>query len=155
MSEAGLIGATPAHAHVMAAIHAASFPVKEIWGADAIALQLGLPGAFGFLAGPDNVPGGFVLARVAADEAEILTLAVAPESRRAGLASLLVRTAWSRAVSAGAARLLLEVAEDNTSARALYARIGFEQVGRRRGYYGAGADALVLAFTKSGVARST
>lgn len=151
MSEPCLIPATPAHAHVMAALHAASFPAKEVWRADAMALQLSLPGAFGFLAGPAGSPGGFVLARVAADEAEILTLAVAPERRRAGTALLLLHTAWSRASSAGAVRLLLEVAESNIAARALYARIGFEQVGRRRGYYGAGADALVLAFVQPGV----
>lgn len=141
---AELIQATSAHNHVMAAIHAASFPAKERWGADAMALQIALPGAFGFLAGARGVPGGFVLARVAADEAEILTLAVLPASRRAGLAGMLLRAAWSRAAAAGETRILLEVAEDNTAARALYAKIGFEQVGRRRGYYGAGADALVL-----------
>jgi ribosomal-protein-alanine N-acetyltransferase len=138
--EAGLISATPAHGHVLAAIHAASFPAKERWGADAMALQLGLPGGFGFLADTS----GFVLARVAADEAEILTLAVVPEARRTGLASNLLRAALSRAASAGAAGMILEVAEDNTAARALYAGMGFKAVGRRRGYYGAGADALVM-----------
>jgi [ribosomal protein S18]-alanine N-acetyltransferase len=49
----------------------------------------------------------------------------------------------------GAARLFLEVAEDNTAARALYAQTGFVEAGRRVGYYartdGSTADALVLA----------
>ena len=136
----GLITATIAHGPAMAAMHAASFPPRERWGADAMALQLGLPGAFGYLAGPD----GFVLARVAADEAEILTLAVVPSARRGGLATALLRAALSHAAASGAASMLLEVAEANEAARALYASLGFMPVGRRKGYYGAGMDALVL-----------
>eukprot|EP01037_Dinobryon_pediforme_P006708 gene6708-6779_t len=120
-------------------MHAASFPAGQRWGADAMALQLGLPGAFGFLAGPD----GFVIARVAADEAEILTLAVVPASRRAGLATVLLQAANARARKDGATAMLLEVSESNEAARALYTRLGFTQVGRRRGYYGTGKDALL------------
>jgi ribosomal-protein-alanine N-acetyltransferase len=81
---------------------------------------------------------------VAADEAEILTLAVVPASRRTGLATALLHTANARAKNDGAAAMLLEVAESNEAARALYTRLGFTQVGRRRGYYGTGKDALVL-----------
>jgi ribosomal-protein-alanine N-acetyltransferase len=135
-----LIPATIAHGPAMAAIHAAAFPPKQRWGADALALQLGLPGAFGLLAGPD----GFVLARVAADEAEILTLAVVPSARRRGLARDLLKAALARAAQSGAAAMLLEVANTNTAARALYAGLGFVQVGLRRGYYAQGMDALVL-----------
>jgi ribosomal-protein-alanine N-acetyltransferase len=135
-----LIPATIAHGPAMAAIHATAFGARQRWGADAMALQLGLPGAFGLLAGPD----GFVLARVAADEAEILTLAVVPSARRQGLARQLLLGAIARAVQLGAAAILLEVAEANTAARALYAGLGFTQVGLRRGYYAQGMDALVL-----------
>lgn len=155
MSEADLIPATAAHARVMAAIHAASFPPAEVWGADALALQLSLPGAFGFLAGPTDAPGGFILARVAADEAEILTVAVAPDNRRNGLGLRLLHAVSSRAEAACASCLLLEVAFDNTAARELYARMGFERVGRRRGYYGAGTDALVLRLALPGVPQPT
>ena len=132
--------ATILHAAVMAAIHAEAFPAGERWGADALGLQLGLPGAFGLLAEAE----GFVLARVAADEAEILTLAVLPSSRRRGLATALLQAAMLRAARSGAAAMLLEVAETNAAARALYAAQGFVQVGLRRGYYAAGVDALVL-----------
>lgn len=124
----------------MAAIHAAAFPPGERWGADALALQLGLPGAFGLLAGP----AGFVLARVAADEAEILTLAVLPGERRHGLGRLLLQAACDQAASHGATSMFLEVAAGNTAARALYAAEGFTQAGLRKNYYGAGRDALVL-----------
>lgn len=142
-SDAGAAGgvgaATPFHAAAMAAVHAAAFPRGQRWGADAIGLQLALPGAFGFVA-----EGGFVLARAAADEAEILTLAVLPARRRAGLGRALVRRAMQDAAGRGAASLFLEVSEANEPARALYASLGFDAVGRRARYYPGGVDALVL-----------
>ena len=124
----------------MAAIHAAAFPPAERWGEDAMSVQLGLPGVFGLIADA----AGFVLVRVAADEAEILTLAVLPERQRHGLASLLMEAANRKAALLGAAAMFLEVAESNDAARALYARLGYEQVGLRRRYYPDGGDALVL-----------
>ena len=124
----------------MAAIHAAAFPPAERWGEDAMSVQLGLPGVFGLIADA----AGFVLVRVAADEAEILTLAVLPERQRHGLASLLMEAAHRKAALLGAAAMFLEVAESNDAARALYARLGYEQVGLRRRYYPDGGDALVL-----------
>jgi len=135
-----LISATIAHGPAMSAIHALAFPPGQRWGADALALQLGLPGAFGLMAGAD----GFVLARVAADEAEILTLAVVPRQRRHGIGTLLLSAAFARAAEAGAVAMLLEVAEANIAARSLYEKLGFSPVGRRRGEYAAGIDALVL-----------
>ncbi|MDE2199943.1 MAG: GNAT family N-acetyltransferase [Rhodospirillales bacterium] len=129
------------HAPAMAAIHAASFPPPERWGVDAMALQLGQPGAFGLI----DPAGGFLLARVAADEAEILTVAVAPEARRKGLARALLEAAAGTAASRGARRLFLEVATTNAAARALYAGCGFAEIGRRPRYYPGGGDALVLA----------
>ncbi|MBY0338017.1 MAG: GNAT family N-acetyltransferase [Acetobacteraceae bacterium] len=102
--------------------------------------MLGLPGAIGWLRDGQ----GFILARVAADEAEILTLAVVPEARRQGVATALVEAACAAALLAGARVMFLEVAEDNGAARALYAALGFAVAGRRRGYYGPGRDALLL-----------
>jgi ribosomal-protein-alanine N-acetyltransferase len=135
-----LTAASIAHCPAMAAMHAAAFPPAERWSAEALAVLLGQPGTFGWLAGHD----GFILARVAADEAEILTLAVLPESRRRGVASALLAQALRHAAQAGAAAMLLEVAEPNAAARGLYAAFGFTEAGRRRGYYAGGIDALVL-----------
>ncbi|OJY65684.1 MAG: ribosomal-protein-alanine acetyltransferase [Rhodospirillales bacterium 70-18] len=140
MAEPELREATPLHAAALAAIHAASFPPRERWGADAMALQLGLPGAFGLI----DPAGGMVLARVAADEAEILTLAVAPALRRQGRARALLEAAAARAARAGAAALFLEVSAANAAARALYESCGFARVGLRTRYYSDGADALVM-----------
>ena len=98
-------------------------------------------------------PDGFILIRVVADEAEILTLAVRPAARREGLGARLVEAAVVRAAARGAERMFLEVAEDNVAARALYARTGFVEAGRRRGYYaradGSREDALVLSLNFS------
>lgn len=141
----GLVSAGAVHGAVMAALHATAFPPKERWGADALVLQLMLPGAFASLAlCHDNSPGGFVMARVVADEAEILTLAVHPDHRRQGLATRLLHDAEIRAELAGATSMFLEVAASNTAGQALYAGRGYHQVGLRRGYYGLGLDALVL-----------
>jgi len=127
-------------AAALAALHAAAFPPADRWGAEAIALLLDLPGTFA-LHEPDR---GFVLARVAAGEAEILTLAVHPEARRQGHGAALLAGAMAGAVARGATAMFLEVAEGNAAARALYARAGFAEVGRRRRYYPDGGDALVL-----------
>ena len=128
------------HAEALAAIHAAAFPVGERWDAGAIAGQLAQPGVFGFIA----AVGGLVLARVAADESEVLTLGVVPLARRTGLGRTLLDRAMAAAAARGAVRMLLEVADANVAARALYAASGFAVVGRRRGYYLGGGDALVL-----------
>lgn len=132
--------ADAADAPALGALHAAAFPAGERWGADALRLMLEMPGAFGLLL-PEQ---GFVLARVAADEAEILTLAVVPGARRRGQGGGLLAAAMAQAAARGAATMFLEVSERNAAARALYAAAGFGEAGRRRRYYADGSDALVL-----------
>jgi [ribosomal protein S18]-alanine N-acetyltransferase len=91
---------------------------------------------------------GFVLSRVAAGEAEILTIAVAPDWRRRGIASSLLKPHLHGLAAIQVSHLFLEVDVENTAARALYANFGFELVGERKAYYrtaGAGlAAALVM-----------
>jgi ribosomal-protein-alanine N-acetyltransferase len=135
-----IIEATSAHAAALAAIHAAAFPLGDAWGEDAISLQLGLPGAFGMI----DEQGGMLLGRIVADEAEVLTLAVAPAVRRRGIAAALLRSAMARVRADGATAMFLEVATGNAAALALYRREGFVEVGRRRRYYADSSDALVL-----------
>jgi ribosomal-protein-alanine N-acetyltransferase len=132
-----------AHAAAMAAMHRMAFPPAEAWGTDAIALQLALPGVIGWL----DRRGGMILARVAADEVEVLTLAVAPAARRQGLGTRLLDAAMTQATSRGARVAFLEVSIGNVAARTLYARAGFTPTGRRPRYYADGTDALVLRRT--------
>jgi ribosomal-protein-alanine N-acetyltransferase len=130
-----------ADARRLASLHAASF--AEAWTERAILDLLAMPGAFAFIA--DD---GFILARAAGGEAEILTLAVAPTARRQGLATALVLAAASHAHLLAAQALFLEVAAGNDAARALYESLGFVAAGLRKGYYThpghAPEDALVL-----------
>jgi ribosomal-protein-alanine N-acetyltransferase len=123
---------------VLAALHARSF--MKAWDARAVGALLETPGTTALIAADR----GFAMIRVAAGEAEILTLCVAPEARRAGLGARLLGAAAEAASAQGAREMFLEVAESNKAARALYARAGFVEVGRRRSYYDAGEDALVL-----------
>ena len=138
--------ATPVHAAWMADLHRAAFPPAEAWSRDVMFLHLELPTTIGFLH-PD---GGLILARSVADEAEILTLAVHPEKRRAGIGGALLRAAMDRVWAAGAATMFLEVAVTNAPAQALYRAHGFQNAGMRRRYYADGGDALVLRCTLSG-----
>ncbi|HET7879667.1 MAG TPA: GNAT family N-acetyltransferase [Acetobacteraceae bacterium] len=138
-----IVRATGAHVAALAAIHATAFPPREAWGEDAISLQLALPGSFGLI----EQRGGMLLARVAADEAEVLTLAVMPAVRREGIATALLDAATAQARAVGAHRMFLEVAVGNTAAIALYRTAGLVEVGRRRRYYADRSDALVLCAT--------
>ena len=91
---------------------------------------------------------GFCMSRVAADEAEILTIAVRKKARGQGLGRKLLAAQMARLESKGIATLFLEVEELNRAARALYDREGFLVVGRRDGYYrkpdGRSATALIM-----------
>lgn len=78
---------------------------------------------------------GFLIARQAADEAEILNLAVALESRRSGVGRALLSSALESLRSRGVTRVFLEVRESNTSAIVFYAKHGFSKSGRREDYY--------------------
>jgi len=88
---------------------------------------------------------GYVVAIDAADEGEILNLAVAPQSRRHGLGHALVRRVLEALTGRGARAIYLEVRESNAPARRLYAAHGFREVGRRQRYYRRPVeDAIVL-----------
>jgi ribosomal-protein-alanine N-acetyltransferase len=131
-------------AALLAELHAEAFPPAERWTAQAIGLLLDLPGHFGLIADGAGEPLGFALGRVAAGEAEVLTLAVRPSARRAGLGRALMAALIAEAARRGAEVLFLEVSEANLAARALYAALGAHEAGRRRRYYQDGSDALVL-----------
>ena len=123
----------------LAALHARCITVPPPWSAQAFADALATPGTF-LLAGT----AGFALGRVVAGEAELLTLAVAPEARRQGVARDLCRRFEEAATAARAEAAFLEVAADNDAARALYRGCGWVEAGRRPRYYGPGLDAVVM-----------
>jgi [ribosomal protein S18]-alanine N-acetyltransferase len=127
----------------MAILHAAAFTQSRPWSADEFASLISSPLCFAI--GDSRC---FALVRVIADEAELLTIATHPDQARQGLA-LQCMTQWQDQVQRrGAVRAVLEVADDNGAARALYAKCGFEHCGIRRGYYSRtplpAVDAIVL-----------
>ena len=86
-----------------------------------------------------------MVALEAADEGEILNLAVSPAGRRHGLGRALVEKAVATLRERGVGQIYLEVRESNAPARALYAARGFKEVGRRKQYYRRPVeDAIVL-----------
>ncbi len=132
---------TPA---ALARLHASCFTVPRPWSAAEFASLLAMPGVF-LLA----EPAGFALGRVAADEAELLTLAVDPATRRQGAGRRLADAFLTEAARRGAARAHLEVAAGNAAARALYHAAGWAEAGLRRGYHGlpdgARGDAVTMS----------
>ena len=121
------------------------------WDAAAFGGFLTHPGCTAFIArlGSPVEMVGFIVGQLAADEAEILTLGVSANRQRHGIGRKLVE-ALARAVKkAEARRLFLEVGAGNTAALGLYKSLGFQEVGRRNGYYqkpdGPAEDALMLA----------
>lgn len=124
----------------LVALHQQCFP--DPWNAAGLAVLLAGQGVFAFFTAD-----GFVLARAAGGEAEILTLAVALAARGRGLGRALLQSAARQAALLGAQSIFLEVGTDNPAALALYAGLGFARVGQRKAYYagpGGTSDAWVL-----------
>ena len=123
-------------APVAAALHEAG-GLTESWDAKSFVSLLSVPGTEGrfALAEATADPVGLVLWRIAADEAEILTISVLPAWRRKGAGRILLESAIAAIRSRGATRIFLEVAVDNAPAERLYRDFGFETAGRRLSYY--------------------
>ena len=136
-----------------AALHAESFvPLGErAWTRQDLAELVASPGVTGLLLQVEGHDVGLALCRVAADEAELLTIAVRPAHRRKGLARRLLAAVIGHVRNAGARTLFLEVGVDNPAARSLYEALGFRAVGERRAYYQRGqgppADGLIMRLT--------
>lgn len=91
----------------------------------------------------DGVDGYVGLAAVP-PEADVQTIAVAQRSQGRGLGRELLDALLEEAARRGCTQVFLEVLHSNEPAIALYERSGFERQGRRRDYYGPGADAVVM-----------
>ena len=131
-----------------ARLHAAAF--AHAWSAADFERMIAAGNMVGDAAlKPPNGPlTGFILSRRAADEAEILTIAVDVRARRGGVGRALLAHHIARLAGLGVRALFLEVEAENAAALALYRAYDFLEVGRREGYYakpeGARAAALAL-----------
>jgi len=110
------------------------------------ALQTGPSAAAGAIETPGRDLVGFAGAWVLVDELHVTTIAVHPAWRRRGVGTSLMLRLVERSLERGIALVTLEVRPSNATARALYERLGFSEVGRRRGYYAdTGEDALIMS----------
>jgi len=141
-----LTEAGPRDAAALAALHGASF--HRGWSEDEFERLLLDRSVLAHRATLGQRPVGFIISRIAAGEAEILSVAVARAQQGRGLARRLLDLHMRRLAGLGVRTIFLEVDDDNVPARRLYARSAFRQVGRRDGYYprpgNASGAALVL-----------
>lgn len=133
-------------AAAIAALHAASF--RRGWSDQEVEGLLIDRSVIAQRALSGRAFAGFIMSRVAADEAEILSVAVARNQQGRGLARQLLNLHLRRLAGLGVRTVFLEVDEHNTPAIKLYGRAGFREVSRRANYYplagGKTAAALVL-----------
>lgn len=132
--------------HDLSLLHAERF--YRGWDDGEFHSLMNQPTVFGFTARPNNGIvglGGFVLAREAAGEAEILTVAVSNKHPRQGLGWRLMLAALRETRGRGAETMFLEVDEGNAAALSLYRKLGFRKVAERKGYYAAGDGAKSTA----------
>ena len=96
--------------------------------------------------------GGYLLATIIDDEAEILSIGVTPDRQRQGVGKWLLQRFFDYGASRNIAKVLLEVAEDNVPAVRLYRGFGFVEFGRRKGYYKQGnrkIDAIMMKWCRA------
>lgn len=129
----------------IAALHARCF--QRGWDEASIATFVADPACVVFVASTGEADGchGFLIARAASGEAEILTLAVSKTHRRQGIARALLIATIARLRLAGITQLFLEVEAGNEAAEGLYRGFGAKSVGRRPAYYEHGADASIFS----------
>jgi ribosomal-protein-alanine N-acetyltransferase len=142
-----------ADATLLARLHEAAFP-DDPWSERAVGEILTMPTAFARICRNGEAPLGFVLALCALPDCEIVTLGVIPTARRRGVGRRLLADLAGCARALGAAAIVLEAAEDNAAALALYRACGFGEIGRRTGYYarpgGQARAAIVLRLNLAG-----
>ncbi|MEM9319627.1 MAG: ribosomal protein S18-alanine N-acetyltransferase [Pseudomonadota bacterium] len=130
----------------MAHIHSLAFVHQRPWSRAEFEALLDQPSV-----AAATLPKGFGLIRIIAPEAELLTLAVAPDEQRQGQGRRLLAQLCEKAQSRKCHRMILEVAAGNSAALALYRATGFEECGRRPAYYrypaGGTDDAIIMART--------
>jgi ribosomal-protein-alanine N-acetyltransferase len=137
------------HAEVLAEIHAGAF--ARPWSAVEFERMLADDHvtADGLFVARKPEPAGFALSRRIGDEAEILSVAIGPDLRGRNCGRPLLSGHLESLAREGVRTIHLEVEEGNVPALALYRRLGFQEVGRRVGYYlkpdGSRAAALTMS----------
>lgn len=123
----------------LARTHAAAFGPDNGWPMQDFARYMDNPTAL--VLGTDSC---FIVVRLAGPEAEVLTLATHPDLQGRGRATALLRDTLERLAAVNVEEVFLDVSDQNTAARALYARCGFTGFAMRHNYYKNGATAICM-----------
>ncbi len=148
---ASITEATAADAEELAALYAEALPPG--WPASELAASCGDANRAVLKATDGADLAGFIILQFAADEAEILAIAVTKHRRRLGRAASLLRAAMGACQSRFTSCIYLEVAESNSPARKLYEKFGFLVIGRRENYYRLPSSAPETALVMRGDAK--
>lgn len=138
--------ACSAHIREIARLQAENF--DQAWSAEDIAAMLQVDGTLMLVVRADRMLAGYLICRVAADEAEVLSIAVSASHRRRGVGCVMIADLEHRLGRGDCRAMFLEVDATNVAAVAFYTSCGFSQVGTRPSYYrgadGLRRDALIL-----------
>lgn len=131
------------HVVQVAELEKLCFP--DPWSEKSIASELSNKLALWLVAEEDGWVAGYIGSQTVPDESDMMNVAVHPDYRRRGIAEALVVALCDALREQGSVSLTLEVRASNEPAKALYQKLGFEQVGRRPNYYrNPKEDALIL-----------
>ena len=131
------------HVSQIAQLEAQCF--SDPWSEKSIASELENPLSLWLVAEENGQVYGYVGSQTVLDESDMMNVAVDPGFRRQGVARTLIETLIAELSKMGSRCLRLEVRVSNENARALYARMGFQQLGLRKNYYhNPKEDALIL-----------
>lgn len=131
------------HVSQIARLEAQCF--SDPWSEKSIASELENPLSLWLVAEENGQVFGYVGSQTVLDESDMMNVAVDPRFRRQGIARALIETLIAELSKMGSRCLRLEVRVSNENARALYARMGFQQLGLRKNYYhNPKEDALIL-----------
>ena len=131
------------HVSQIARLEAQCF--SDPWSEKSIASELENPLSLWLVAEENGQVWGYVGSQTVLDESDMMNVAVDPRFRRQGVARTLIETLIAELSKMGSRCLRLEVRVSNENARALYARMGFQQLGLRKNYYhNPKEDALIL-----------
>lgn len=131
--------------HVMQVAQLEKLCFPDPWSEKSIASELTNKLALWLVAEENGIVAGYIGSQTVPDESDMMNVAVHPDFRRQGIAEALVNALCDALKEKGSVSLTLEVRASNDPAKALYEKLGFEQVGRRPNYYrNPKEDALIL-----------
>ena len=132
-------------AHVAQIAQLEKICFSDPWSERSIASELDNQLAFWLVATEGETVAGYIGSQTVMDETDMMNVAVHPDFRRQGIAEALIHNLVEQLTVMGSHCLTLEVRASNAPAIALYEKLGFSEIGRRKNYYrNPREDALIL-----------